>query len=323
MSPKVSVVVATRERSEYLVRCLGALRAQRFPVEDFEIVVVDDASRDPIVVDGGPAGGPPLRMIRREERGGPAGARNSGIAATTSPILAFTDDDCRPDPDWLAGGVREIERGLDLVAGRTLPDPDEDRARGPFDYSMHVPGPDARYSTCNMFYRRKTIERAGGFNSAFASASGYHLGEDSDLAWRAIEGGARAGYTAEALVLHAVRPQTFLEHLRSRRRLEGLVPLVKRYPGVKQAHFARHVYSATHLWTMLAVLGVALAACSPWALALVLPWIAWRSREKRALVAAPLRFLRRNRALPLFFVADVYEVWIFVVASIRHRHAYL
>jgi GT2 family glycosyltransferase len=319
---RASVVIATRERSDYLARCLAALRRQSVPADEFEVIVVDDASRTPVTVEAA-AGGPATRLIRLSAQAGPSGARNAGIGAAASDVIAFTDDDCRPDERWLESGLRELERGFDLVAGRTLPEPEEDRARGPFDYSMNVPGPDPRYSTCNMFYRREVLERSGGFTASFASASGYHLGEDTDLAWRVIEAGARAGYTDDALVYHAVRPQTFAEHLHSRRRLEKLVPLVKRYPAVKSIHFARHVYSATHLLVALGLLGVALAPWSASALLLFLPWVVWRSREKRAIFSAPGRFARRNRHLPLLLVADAYELWIFLRASVRHRHLYV
>jgi GT2 family glycosyltransferase len=315
---RLSVVVATCDRPAFLAPCLEALQSQTLPRDAYEVIVVDDGSREPVSVPTTSAVA--IRLVRLPESRGPAGARNAGVGVARGEILAFTDDDCRPDPAWLEGGHRALEKGLDLVAGRTLPDGGE---HGPFDYAMNVPGPDPRYSTCNVFYRRETFERVGGFSDAFYSRSEYHLGEDSDLAWRAIESGARAGYAADALVYHAVRVQTFRQYLRSRRRLEGLVPLVKRHPGIKQAHFARHCYSVTHLFTGLALLGVALSAFTAPALALLAPWIGWRSRNKRALVRAPGHFLRRNRALPLFFVADVYELAIFARASIRHRHLYL
>jgi GT2 family glycosyltransferase len=319
---RASIVIATRERADYLARCLAALRRQSVPADEFEVIVVDDASRTPVSVEA-TAGGPATRLIRLSAQAGPSGARNAGIGAAASDVIAFTDDDCRPDERWLESGLAELDRGFDLVAGRTLPEPEEDSARGPFDYSMSVPGPDPRYSTCNMFYRRDVLERSGGFTASFASASGYHLGEDTDLAWRVIEAGARAGYTDDALVYHAVRPQTFAEHLRSRRRLENLVPLVKRHPAVKSAHFASHVYSVTHLFVALGLVGIALAPWSAWTLGLLAPWAAWRSREKRSLFVAPWRFLDRNRHLAHWFVADAYELWIFLRASVRHRHLYV
>jgi len=320
---RVSVVVPTRDRSYYLSRCLTALRAQTLPAGEYEIIVVDDGSaRQPVELPA-PSAGERIRLVRREVPAGPATARNDALALAQGAILAFTDDDCRPERDWLEAGCRAIDRGLDIATGRTIPDPQDKVAAGPFAYSMNMPGPDPRFSTCNCFYRADVLRAAGGFRGEFYSSAGYHFGEDTDLAWRAIESGARSGFAGDAIVYHAVRPQTFGEHLRSRRRLENLVPLVKRYPGVKRAHLSSHVYSWSHLFAYVAIGGLVGSLASPWGLALLLPYALWRSRDKRRLPTAPWAFAWRNRAMPLFFLADVYECWVLARASLRHRHVFL
>ena len=320
---QVSVVVATRDRPEYLSRCLEALGGQTLAKSDYEIIVVDDGSSPPVRLPAETAGRAAMKLVRRERAGGPAAARNEGIGVATGRVLAFTDDDCRPAADWLAAGSRAIESGLDIAAGRTIPEPAERATAGPFDYSMDVPGPDPRFSTCNCFYRADAVRAVGGFRDPFTSSSGDHLGEDTDLAWRAIERGARSGFSPDAVVYHAVRPRRFGEYLRSRRRLENLVPLVKRYPAVKQAHLSTRFYSWTHVFAYLSLAGLLGLIASPWAILLVLPYVVWRTREKRKLLTAPGEFLRRNRALGHYWIADCYECWVFASASIRHRHVFL
>ena len=108
--PFFSVVVPTFQRPEGLARCLEALAAQEFPRDRFEVVVVDDGSAEP-----------PRSVVARfarmldvrlieQRNSGPAAARNAGAAAARGDYLAFTDDDCRPDPHWL--------RALDDVVAR-------------------------------------------------------------------------------------------------------------------------------------------------------------------------------------------------------------
>ncbi|MEX0658143.1 MAG: glycosyltransferase [Egibacteraceae bacterium] len=111
----VSVVVATRDRPTLLARCLAALDAQT--LEPVEVVVVDDASRDRATVAAVVARAPRARLVRGEGRG-PAAARNLGAAAARGTVLAFTDDDCAPVPDWLAELVPVVECA-DAAAGPT------------------------------------------------------------------------------------------------------------------------------------------------------------------------------------------------------------
>jgi GT2 family glycosyltransferase len=316
---RVSVIVPTRDRPQYLSRCLTALAGQTLAKEDYEVIVVDDGSSPPAVLPA-TAAGPKMTIVRRDRPGGPAAARNEVLALASGAVVAFTDDDCRADREWLEEGCRAVERGLDIATGPTIPDPRDRDAAGPFDYSMEVPGPDPRFSTCNCFYRASVLRAAGGFRDAFNSSAGYHLGEDTDLAWRAIEAGGRAGFAERAVVYHAIRPCSFAEHLRARRRLENVVPLVKRHPGAGKAQPSPHLYSWTHLLVYVALAGVLASFRTPWALLAITPYLAWRSRDKRHLVRAPWLFLWCNRTLPHRLIADLYECFVLARASARHRY---
>lgn len=95
MTP-ASVVVCTRDRPERLATCLAAVTAVLRPGD--ELVVVDSASQTSRSVEVAEAAG--ARVVRLEEPG-LSRARNAGVAATTRPVVAFTDDDCRPRPGWL------------------------------------------------------------------------------------------------------------------------------------------------------------------------------------------------------------------------------
>src|SRR5919199_1033676 len=110
MALRASVVVPTFRRPESLSRCLAALCAQAFDPAAYEVIVADDAASDEArrVVrcwaERAAARGLALRYVPVTGAHGPAAARNAGWRAAHGPIIAFTDDDCVPTPDWLAAG---------------------------------------------------------------------------------------------------------------------------------------------------------------------------------------------------------------------------
>lgn len=148
-------------------------------------------------------GGLNLATLRQPHALGPATARERGWRATEADLIAFIDDDCVPEPQWLDALDRVArQRQCCFVQGPTVPDPDELAALGPFSHTISVPGLDPSFPTCNIAYPRELLERIGGFDTAsFGRAPG---GEDCDLAWRAIAAGARPAFAAPARVRHAV-----------------------------------------------------------------------------------------------------------------------
>src|SRR5581483_1259103 len=99
----VSAVIPTYRRPELLERCLLALAAQDLERRLYEVIVVDDAgcAETRKLVLGWRRSGLRPRYLRRQGAPGPAAARNRGWQAAIGPIVAFTDDDCVPDRDWL------------------------------------------------------------------------------------------------------------------------------------------------------------------------------------------------------------------------------
>ena len=96
-SPRVSVVVASYNGERTLNACLNSLEELDYP--DFEVILVDDGSNDatPEIARLHPK----ARYLRHQKNLGLSAARNTGIAAATGEIVAFTDSDCRADENWL------------------------------------------------------------------------------------------------------------------------------------------------------------------------------------------------------------------------------
>ena len=121
-----SVIVCTHDRANLLPRVIGQLRGQDYPADAFEIIVVDHGSSDDTqqVVErlvGEP--GVPVRYIS-ENRPGVTAARNRGAEEAICPYLAYLDDDCSVEPDWLSqlvGGF-DLHRDVVAIAGRVVLD---------------------------------------------------------------------------------------------------------------------------------------------------------------------------------------------------------
>jgi glycosyltransferase involved in cell wall biosynthesis len=100
--PCISVVIPTHNRSASLERTLACLARQTYPADQFEVIVVDDGSEDGTESRLALGAGRGVWRYIRQRHAGRGAARNTGIRAARGSVVAFTDDDCTPEPDWLA-----------------------------------------------------------------------------------------------------------------------------------------------------------------------------------------------------------------------------
>jgi GT2 family glycosyltransferase len=217
VTPKVSVIVPHYRDLERLDLCLAALASQSFPREGFEIVVADNSSPEGAAAVERAIAGRARLVVVPEKGAGPA--RNGGVAASKGEILAFTDCDCLPEPDWLAEGVRALE-SHDFVGGRMEVLVDDPRRMTPaeafervfaFDNESYVIRKGFTV-TANLFCRRELFDRVGGFR----------VGVSEDVEWchRALAAGYRIGYAARAGAGHPAR-RTWPELVGKWRRLNS------------------------------------------------------------------------------------------------------
>ncbi len=309
---RVTVAVATYRRVDRVSRLLRALERQTIGPDSFEVVVSDDASGgDAVARLRAAADGSRLRVqvVAGERNGGPAVARERAWRAGTAPVVAFTDDDCVPDADWLERGLAALGDDDAFVVGHTEPDPAQLSQLGAFSRTMRVD--DARFmQTCNAFYRLADLEAVGGFDPA------HRTGEDVDLGLRVHALGREIRYAGDVRVLHDVRPSSFRATLRESWSWVDLPRLHRRHPAHRsRLFFARHFWKPTHPLVLLAVTGLAAAWRWPPAALLVLPWVRFR------VVRWPLVPGRRRRwlVLPGAFVVDVVEVVTMLRGSVKHR----
>ncbi len=201
--------------------CLGALEAQTYPRQRYEVIVVDNGSTDDVV---GVLGRFPLVFSLCEETAGSYAARNAAIPHARGEVLAFTDSDCLPAPDWLEAGVRRLlsEPGLGFVGGRIeLTFRDSHRLSAAELYDSLFAFPQEAYvarqrwaATANMLTLRSVIECAGPFDASLRSSG--------DVEWgrRVSRLGYGRAYAPEVVVRHPAR-RSLRELLAKTRRTTG------------------------------------------------------------------------------------------------------
>ncbi|MDB6029254.1 MAG: glycosyl transferase family 2 [Verrucomicrobiales bacterium] len=217
----ISVIVCTRDRAEQLRDCLEALTAMDY--ENFEIIVVDNAPTNGTASQV--AAHYPVRYVC-EKNPGLDRARNRGIAEATHEIVAFTDDDARPDPGWLKAVARTfLESDVMAVTGMIAPAELETPAQVDFEinYGGMTHGFRRRHihrdtlsdkqllwaSTfgvgANMAFRKQVFASIGLFDVALDVGTASGGGGDVEMLHRVVAGGFTLVYEPGALVWHTHR----------------------------------------------------------------------------------------------------------------------
>ena len=243
--PRISVVVCSYNGSRTLRDCLDGLMRVEYP--NFEVIVVDDGSKDSV---SAIASEYDVRLIRTENRG-LSSARNTGMEAATGEIVAYTDDDARPDPHWLYYLADAFRRGTDSGVGGPHHVPPDDGGiaqcvaaspGGPAHVLLsdqsaeHIPG-------CNMAFRKRALQSIDGFDVRYRTA-----GDDVDLCWRLAERGLPLGFRAGAMVWHHRRGEvrTYWKQQVGYGRAEALLEAKwpERYNALGHVAWAGSIYGA-------------------------------------------------------------------------------
>jgi GT2 family glycosyltransferase len=254
--PDLSVVVPTCGRVELLDRCLAALLCQTLTARHYEIIVVDDhptvrtrqlvAQWRTRVAGAGPA--PVISYLANAGPHGPAAARNRGWRSARAPLIAFTDDDTVPAPDWLQQGLAGFDDSVDALCGRV----EMPLGPAPTDYERDAQQLEsAEFVTANCFCRKSVLAALEGFDERFLLA----WREDSDLHFRLLARGARIVRAPAALVVHPVRPAPWGVSLLQVRKIAFDALLYKKHPRLY-----REKIRATPRWDYYAIVGAMLLA---------------------------------------------------------------
>lgn len=201
----ISVIIPTYNRIERLERCLASFLQMRSEGFRYELIVVDDGSeRNPGDHLAKQYEALPLRWLRQSNKG-PATARNVGAKAAIGKFVAFIDDDCLPDSEWLVYMVQALSsQPTMLVGGKTI----NGLSKNAYSEASQLlvsflidyfEKKDGRFFTSNNFgLSRQLFSQMGGFNETMPLAAG----EDREFCYRWLQAGLPMSYEPKAIVYH-------------------------------------------------------------------------------------------------------------------------
>jgi glycosyltransferase involved in cell wall biosynthesis len=294
MTPRVSVVVATRNRRAVLARALASVGAQHF--RDFEVVVVDDGSADG-TADWLRAEHGAVCLVALPRSCGAAAARNRGVERARGEIVAFLDDDDVWHPSYLGTQVAQFDAHPDVelcstghvevdAAGRVArPD-----LRPLFDYAdplVHLLAECPLHTLSIVACRRAAFARIGAFDEALA------IVHDLDWYLRLVAGGGRREHNPAALVERGVpgglvtrHRQWYAEERAVHRRLFATTPIAqrdqRRVRGSRALLFARVGLAKGDVGFGFARLGEAVLAAPLDSVRIAALRLLWRRRRDAA-----------------------------------------
>ncbi|MFA8384918.1 MAG: glycosyltransferase family 2 protein [Pelagibaca sp.] len=219
----ISVIIVSRERPDWLMRCLRAVAQLDYP--RFETIVVACPAGEKVARQAGWA-----RVIACD-RANISAARNMGAAAAQGEVVAFLDDDAVPEPLWLAQLATafddpEVEQAGGTTLGRNGISVQHGAARVDATGQIYVvetsttqpvvvpPLRDQvpRLHGTNMALRRSVVLEQSGFDERFA----FYL-DETDLTCRVAQAGGKTMFVPKAVVHHASGPSRYRDAERTPR----------------------------------------------------------------------------------------------------------
>jgi glycosyltransferase involved in cell wall biosynthesis len=207
--PDISVVICTRNRAAKLNTVLEAF-ARIETDRSWELLMIDNASTDDTFATLQAADTLGGRMqVHKCERIGLGAARAFAWPLAKGRIVAFTDDDCYPAPDYIDAISRVFAEhpDVDLVGGRImLFDPDDvrmaiDERTEPVEYPPHVFVDTGAFHGANISVRKTALARAGGFDPELGAGTAFPC-EDIDMVAAVLWSGGKARFDPRPVVFH-------------------------------------------------------------------------------------------------------------------------
>jgi glycosyltransferase involved in cell wall biosynthesis len=227
MNIKISVVVPTYQRPALLLKCLRALITQKFNRDEYEILIVSDgpdAATAEVLNKWLKNKLHQVRYLTTPQKKGPAAARNYGWLAARGILIAFTDDDCVPNKNWLNAYWSRYIPGTDTAfTGKVIvPIP-----KRPTDFELNTAGlQTAEFITANCCCTKNSLEKIGGFDEQFTMA----WREDSDLEFKLINQQITISHLDDAVVVHPVRQAPWGISIKEQKKTMFNALLYKKYP---------------------------------------------------------------------------------------------
>jgi mycofactocin glycosyltransferase len=232
----VTVVIPVRDRHAELARCLAGLR------DVPRVIVVDDCSADPAAIEA-IAAAAGARVLRRPVNGGPGAARNTGLAAAGTDLVAFLDSDCVPRPGWLDRLLPHFaDPAVGAVAPRIVPHSGGRTWLARYEGASSTLDMGARPSIVRPGARVSYVPGAALVVRTRAAGAGFAadmmVGEDVDFVWRMAASGWRVRYEPAAVMGHQHRVRLRAWFTRRADYGTSAAALERRHPGAVRPLYA-------------------------------------------------------------------------------------
>ena len=223
--PEISVIIPIYNGESELPDLLDCLKAQTYPPDKVEYLLVDNNSQDntgQLLAKAQESQIIPLIPLAENQIQSSYAARNRGIRSARHGILAFTDMDCRPSQEWLIELVKPfVDTSIGIVAGEVKALPSENffekySERSDFMNQKYLlEHPFCPYGqTANLAVRKVAFQEIGLFRPYLTT------GGDADICWRIQrETDWKLTYSPEAIIFH--RHRSSLKDLRSQLKRYG------------------------------------------------------------------------------------------------------
>lgn len=211
----VSVIIVSHNSRDDLAECLPSVLDQTVPGEEYEVIVIDNASTDG-TVEFVRESFPSVNLIRKDENRWYAGGNNDGFESAKGEYLVVLNPDVVVDQSWLQTLIRPFERreNIGMTTSKIIMHDDRNKlntcgnyahftglgfSRGKhesadfYDSTEEVPA----ISGCSFAIPRKVYEEINGFDEMFEF---YY--EDLDLSWRSQLAGYDILYNPNSVVYH-------------------------------------------------------------------------------------------------------------------------
>jgi GT2 family glycosyltransferase len=244
MKPIVSVVIVSREKIDSLFKTIEGLANQSLPKSKFEVIIVDDGSEKQdlsLLAKKFKNRFSSIRVIRQDKCGLAAG-RNLGVKEAKSKIIAFTDNDCLPEKNWLANLLSKFnDPQVAGVEGKIITD---------YPKRLFTSAPEniggGLFTGANTAYKKEIIQKAGYYDEKMA-----FWREDSEFAFRAMKFG-KIVFASDAIVYHPLRKDSMSNSFRYLFFLRNDFFCILRHP--KQSFFILANLAKEFFKSLLAIL---------------------------------------------------------------------
>lgn len=253
MPTKISVIIPTYRRPKLLINCLQALAQQCIEPSEYEVIVVSDGPDHQTLLALLPwfkKQTIQLVYLETQKKNGPAAARNLGWSSAKSDLIAFTDDDCLPDKNWLKAltTIFENEPFSQVLAGKT----EVPLTGKPTDAALNTKHLEsAEFITANCACRKTALLAVGGFDERYKIA----WREDSDLQFKFLSQGINIISVPEAKVIHPVRKSSWGQSIKEQKKGIYDALLFRKFPELYrkkiQPYAIWNYYLINLFWVLL------------------------------------------------------------------------